>query len=94
MQLINKEDLVRDMGSYVVGGVKAIEDGYGNDWLGGMHTALQIIDDMDIIDATPVKRGYWKKCSSYFKCSNCPHKEVRKTYYCSHCGSKMEVDKE
>lgn len=45
-------------------------------------------------------RGYWKirrgcdGAEAYYTCSECGWHDRLKTYYCSHCGAKMENGKE
>lgn len=50
-----------------------------------------VIDKMPTIDAVPVVHGHWIG-SDYDKCSLCGCMELGRTYYCPHCGAKMDEE--
>lgn len=60
----------------------------GCDW----REAMNDVDDMDEIEATPVQHGHWEYISNYEieLCSNCKCFSPLKFNYCPYCGTKMD----
>ena len=96
LDLVSKAVVIRDLIAYQHECFSTI----------GHEEAFNAIDhiikgimDMQTVGAVPVKHGYWiYKWNPYFKqelpyCSVCEKASpsARKTDYCSHCGSKMDV---
>ena len=58
-RLIDEEEILRELGSYHIGGLNAIKNYHGeNTWEDGLHTAWRVIDDAEtIIDAESDEKG-------------------------------------
>ena len=53
------------------------------------------INKMEAEDVKPVVRAKWKDNGVYYKCSNCGKPDTYgDTLYCSHCGAKMDFERE
>lgn len=60
---------------------------------GCIECIVDEIDNFPAADVAPVRRGQWKRYSTYMmECTQCgKHVARHRYYYCPNCGAKMEV---
>lgn len=78
------------------------------DWLGGVCDAINAVEEVNAVDATPVVHGKWQwlsstydrtPCEMRYWCSECHHETITHSVppwekYCPNCGAKMDKDGE
>ncbi len=52
------------------------------------------LDDVPTLEVEPVKHGKWIRYNGENICSECHRCNFTMTFYCPHCGAKMEGDDE
>lgn len=60
---------------------------------------LAWLESITPADVKKAKNGYWIRlnqksfstCDSFWQCSECRHKNARRTDYCPHCGAEMDA---
>lgn len=74
------------------------------DWLGGVCDAINAVEEVNAVDAVPVRHGRWKSVKAGVsnnypfwdsKCSECGYTTAMTQIgwmYCPHCGAKMDGD--
>ena len=103
MSLIDRDDLLVELGSYHIGGLDAIihydATQHRDEWTGGLHTAWRAIDDAPVIDH--VKHGRWidKYGDGDWHCSECGYKNGnqwanRYHKFCPNCGAYMKGEQD
>lgn len=57
---------------------------------------IDVFDNLPAADVAPVVHGYWinNKCTDTIICSECKKYFPYKTFYCPHCGAKMDGKEE
>lgn len=104
MRLIDKDDLLVELGSYHIGGLDAIvhydRTQHRDEWTEGLHTAWRVIDDAITID--PAKHGRWifepkdaiEMMFTLPKCSLCGSESSDVGNYCPNCGAFMKGEQD
>lgn len=74
----------------------------------GIDHAIAVINEASTIDAEPVKHGQWMErkiplipldwdeddVDTMYVCSECEGLNYCESYYCPHCGAKMDGERE
>lgn len=59
------------------------------DWLGGVCDAINAVEDVNAVEAVPVRYGHWINRDGQYECSECHNISCCRANYCPDCGSMM-----
>lgn len=92
-RLIDEEEILRELGSYHIGGLDAIKNYNGeNTWADGLHTAWVVIDDAEtIIEAD---KEYKAEVITRGNCMLCGKELTEGLFLCKECGDKAKKESE
>ena len=65
------------------------------------ESVINTLDDLQSVDAEPVRHGFWKNDGNFLKCSECDRDftmydwegSVNAYYWCPNCGAKMHTER-